>query len=382
MKTKSPSLKNGTADCRPPLKINVCVKGSDDWLFGDLRKGFQRTHVDGVEVMPTETPVQNADGWIFIRTGEAANSPDFSRTVVCVHDLYDHDGMYGPGQPRQQALQARGVVLCHPRQRQILQDASIDLSQSLVLERPLGALREFTVRKNHDGIQFRVGWVGREHARKRTPWFAEAMQYFACGKSGVVAVLIGKGLELLSQRLRTDGIACEYFNRDHLSIHSYPALYQQLDCVVITSSTEAGPLPLFEALATGVPVVSTPVGWAPYLASKAPDFIFLADSAKSIAVHLETIQSRRKEIFASRFQIAALVENYYLDDWFREVLQLAAVLARNESKMLAKHEAFLYKDHEKRRSKENSKNGQSQTFYCQSKVKRSRCTPPGSHRCS
>jgi glycosyltransferase involved in cell wall biosynthesis len=321
-------------DCRPPLKINVCVKGSDGWLFGDLRKGFQRTHVDGVEVMATETPVQNADGWIFIRTGEAANSPDLSRTVVCIHDLYDHDGIYRPGQPRRQALQARGVVLCHPRQRQILQDAGIDLSQSLVLERPLGALREFTVRKNYDGSQFRVGWVGREHARKRTSWFAEAMLYFADDNRDVVAVLIGKGLELLCQRLRTDAIACEHFDRNHVSIHHYPGLYQRLDCVVITSSTEAGPLPLFEALATGVPVVSTPVGWAPYLAGKAPDFIFLADSAKNIAAHLETIRSRRKEIFASRFQIAALVEDYCLEDWFREVLQLAAVLARTNRESL------------------------------------------------
>ena len=316
-------------DCRRPLKINVCVKGSDDWLFGDLRRGFQRTHVDGVEVMPTETPVQNADGWIFIRTGEAANSPDLSRTVVCVHDLYDHDGMYGPGQPRREALQAGAVVLCHPRQRQILKNAGIDLIRSLVLERPLGALREFTVRTSYDDGQFRVGWVGREHARKRTAWFAEAMQCFAAGKSDVVAVLIGKELGPLCQCLRGSDIRCEHFDRAHLSIHDYPALYRQLDCLVITSSTEAGPLPLFEALGTGVPVVSTPVGWAQHLASKAPDFVFLAESSKEIAAHLETIRSRREEMFASRFQIAALVENYCLDDWFQQVLRLAAILVRN-----------------------------------------------------
>src|SRR5215813_2404706 len=329
METKPPSLTNGPVDCRRPLKINVCVKGSDDWLFGDLRRGFQHTRVEGVEVMPTAIPVQNADGWIFIRTGEAANSPDLSRTVVCVHDLYDHDGMYGPGEPRRQALQARGVILCHPRQRQILEDAGIDLSQSLVLERPLGALREFTVRKNYDGSRFRVGWIGREHARKRTAWFAEAMQCFAAGKSDVVAVLIGKELGPLCQSLRGNGIRCEHFDRAHVSIRDYPALYRQLDCLVITSSSEAGPLPLFEALATGVPVVSTPVGWAPHLASKAPGFVFLADNPKGIVAHLESIRSRRAEMFASRFQIAATVEDYHLDDWFQEVLQLAAALARN-----------------------------------------------------
>src|SRR5215471_2961272 len=144
------------------VKINVCVRGSDDWLFEDLRRGFQSTHVKGVEVMPSEIPVQNADSWIFIRTAEAVNSPDFSRTVVCIHDLYDHDGMYGPGGIRRQALQAQGVVLCHPHQRQILQDAGIDLSKSLVLERPLGALRQFTVRRSYVGGQFRIGWIGRE----------------------------------------------------------------------------------------------------------------------------------------------------------------------------------------------------------------------------
>lgn len=318
-----------TVPCKPPLKINVCVKGSDDWLFGDLQRGFQSTRVDGVEVMPTEIPVQNADGWIFIRTGEAANSPDLSRTVVCLHDLYDHDGMYEPGQPRRQALQARGVVLCHSRQRQILRNAGIDLSRSLVLERPLGALRQFTVRKSYDGGQFRVGWVGREHARKRTTWFAEAMQCFAAGTDDLVAVLIGKELGQLCQCLRGNGVSCEHFDRTYISIRDYPALYQQLDCVVITSSTEAGPLPLFEALATGVPVISTPVGWAPHLASKAPGFVFLADSPKGIAAHLETVRSRRAEMFASRLQIAAAVEDYHLDDWFQQVLQLAAALARN-----------------------------------------------------
>jgi glycosyltransferase involved in cell wall biosynthesis len=264
---------------------------------------------------------------VFIRTREAANSPDFSRTVVCIHDLYDYDGTYGPGQPRRQALQAKGVVLCHPHQRQILKNAGIDLSDALVLERPLGALREFKVRGNPPQREFRAAWVGREHARKRTAWFAEALRCFAAASTGVVAVLIGQGLSPLRERIESDGIRCEYFDRARISIRDYPALYQQLDCVVITSSTEAGPLPLFEAIATGVPVVSTPVGWAPHLAGKAPNFVLVADNPKGIADHLETIRLRREEIFAARFQIAAVVEEYRLDDWFHEVLRLAATLA-------------------------------------------------------
>ena len=320
---------NTIIDGKTMLKINVCVEGSNDWLFGDLRQGFERTRAQGIKIIGSETPIQNADGWIFIRTDEAANSPDFSRTVVCLHDLYNHDGMYEPGQPRRQALQSKGIVLCHPHQRQILEQAGIDLSKALMLERPLGALREFTVRTNHPRREFRIGWIGREHPRKRTAWFAEALRSFAIlSCQAPVAVLIGKDLTALRQRLASDGICCEYFDRTQVSIRDYPSLYQQLDCVVITSSTEAGPLPLFEALATGVPVVSTPVGWAPLLASKAPNFIFLADCPNDIAAHLETIRSRREELFASRFEIAAMVENYRLDDWFQEVLRLASRLCQ------------------------------------------------------
>ncbi len=44
-----------------------------------------------------------------------------------------------------------------------------------------------------------------------------------------------------------------------------PAVLNALDALVIASSTETGPLVLLEALACGVPVVSTPVGRAPEL---------------------------------------------------------------------------------------------------------------------
>lgn len=311
-----------------PVKINVCVEGSDDWLFGDLRRGFQRAKVKGVQVIASETPIQDADAWTFIRTDEAVASPDMRRSVVCIHDLYEHDDMYKPGQIRWRAAQAGGLVLCHPEQRRILQEAGIDLSGKAVLERPLGALHQFTVRNSAPRDSFRVGWVGREHPRKRTAWFAEAMKYLSARKTDVAALVIGKDLEPLCARIRSDGGVCKHFDRTHTDIHAYPALYQTLDCLVITSSTEAGPLPLFEALATGLPVVSTAVGWAPELAARAPEFVLLADDPNGIAAHLETIYDRRHDFFDARFEIASVVEAYRLDEWFVDVLELCARLAR------------------------------------------------------
>src|ERR1019366_8839804 len=131
------------AQCRD-LIVNVCVRG--DWLFGDLRERFLQTKLPGIRVAASETPCAQADGWIFIRTGEACTSPDLARTVICLHDLYSHDGMYSPEGPRGAVHGAGALVLCHPVQREILAEAGVYLRGKLVLHRPLGDYQSFTVR--------------------------------------------------------------------------------------------------------------------------------------------------------------------------------------------------------------------------------------------
>jgi glycosyltransferase involved in cell wall biosynthesis len=307
------------------LEINVCVEGSEDWLFGDLKKRFRGTHLDGVRVVATDAPVDGADAWVFLRTAEAAASPNLRRTVVCIHDLYDHDAMYSRGGDRSAVRQAGGLVLCHPDQRRILRDAGISLDGVAVLERPLGALSLFTTRQKRPD-SFSVGWVGRNHWRKRPDWFVEGIRRFAVGRRHTRIVLIGKDLHALAGQICDLGVRCEYYDRVVFPIEEYPRLYQTLDCLVITSSTEAGPLPLFEALATGLPVVSTGVGWAPYFASKAPGFVRICESPGDIAAQLQHIQSRAEDFFRKRSEIASLVEEYRLDTWFIDVLNLAASL--------------------------------------------------------
>jgi glycosyltransferase involved in cell wall biosynthesis len=92
---------------------------------------------------------------------------------------------------------------------------------------------------------------------------------------------------------------------------------------------------LFEALATGVPVVSTPVGWAPYFAGRAPQFVRIGNSPASLAEALEQIAGERAICFARRMEIAALAAEPRLDSWFSEVLALAASLTRTRSQARA-----------------------------------------------
>lgn len=308
------------------LRVNIYAEDLG-WLFEDLKGHFQRlNHTHGFEVLVSEQPLLTADTWIALRTREAVVSPDLRRTVVCIHDLLSGDHMYRQDGARRAVRDAGALVLSHPDQRVILSEEGISLEGIPILERPLGALNTFTPR-SHVPARFSVGWVGRHHPRKRLDWFIKAMLELGLGSEQLQVALIGSGLGDAAATLRANGVDCRLHDRDSHPISTYPQLYQALDCVVITSSTEAGPLPLFEALATGLPVVSTPVGWAPFFSGQAPQYVRLAGNPQEIAVQLKQLSTERQATFTRRFEIADLVKPWSLDGWLLAVLELAGSLA-------------------------------------------------------
>jgi glycosyltransferase involved in cell wall biosynthesis len=308
------------------IKINVYAENIG-WLFEDLKQHFNSlNHLRGFEVLVSDRPLASVDAWVALRTKEASASPDLRRTVVCIHDLFGDEGLYESGGSREAVRDAGAVVLSHPDQRRLLAQGGISLQGVPTLERPLGALSIFTPRSQQPD-RFSVGWVGRNHARKRLGWFVQAVQELGLDPAHLRVSLIGSGLGEATANLLADGIACRFYDKETHPIAAYPRLYQNLDCLVITGTTEAGPLPLFEALATGLPVVSTPVGWAPYFSNKSPRYVRLANNPHEIAVHLEQLRIEKQELFDKRFEIARIVAEWSLDSWFRAVLELASTLA-------------------------------------------------------
>ena len=90
-----------------------------------------------------------------------------------------------------------------------------------------------------------------------------------------------------------------------------PAVLNALDLLVIASTTETGPLVLLEALACGVPVVSTPVGRAPELLP--PETLFPINDAAALAdrlqswradpLRLQTAQSAARTLAEKRLRL-------------------------------------------------------------------------------
>jgi glycosyltransferase involved in cell wall biosynthesis len=303
------------------IKINVFARNLG-WLFEDLKEQFRRLDGQGMTVLVSEEPRLDANAWVALRTGEAHMAPDLERTVACVHDLFDDPGLYTPNGGRRGVFSAGGIVLCHPDQRRLLEDAGVRLDRTAVLERPIGALTSFSPADCRNE-RLAIGWVGRNHWRKRIEWFIEAVEHLA--QSGVEfdVVLIGAGLEDPRDTLERRGFSVRFYPRERHPIVEYPRLYRELDLLVITSMTEAGPLTLFEALASGLAVVSTPVGWAPWFSQRAPRSVRIASTPAHIAVEVGHVAANREALFQDRDRIARLVRDWSLESWLGDVIRLA-----------------------------------------------------------
>jgi glycosyltransferase involved in cell wall biosynthesis len=108
-----------------------------------------------------------------------------------------------------------------------------------------------------------LGFVGRLSPEKGPDVFLRALGLLQAREPRAHAVLVGEGP--MEPELRALAARLGLGERLHFAglQEDMPAVYNELDAVVSTSHTEAMPLALMEAMASGLPVVATRVGGVP-----------------------------------------------------------------------------------------------------------------------
>lgn len=97
---------------------------------------------------------------------------------------------------------------------------------------------------NEPSETFTVGWVGSTRRKlKRYALAVEAVNTMA------------------NVKLKVAGhVSTKYTTKQFISPEAMPEFYHSIDCLLVTSETESHPLVVYEAMASGIPVVSTAVG--------------------------------------------------------------------------------------------------------------------------
>ena len=135
-----------------------------------------------------------------------------------------------------------------------------------------------------------------------------------------------KQLKAGRDRLRLAHVDHQVLDKTKFGYHRYGEFYRGLDCVVITSELDCGPLCLFEAMRCGVPVLSTRVGWAQYLVQDGATG-WLYDGVEELADKLREVYEHRAAWFARRHVIRSVVERWTLEGWIDESVSFCAQLA-------------------------------------------------------
>lgn len=297
----------------PGPLVNVCL-GNRGWLFNDLAQHLARyAPRAGCQVSVTEQPDPAADAYLYMRADEARQCPHPERAVCQVHD------QWGNWHKRFDGVKVAGWSLTHPDQYAMLA-RFVDLHGRRSMLQPLGAPENWKVRPGYDPEAFALAWVGRAVAFKRVTWFAQVCTEVAGAIPGFRAVLLGQNLEPCRDALQEHNVPVELRTKAALGFDAYQGQYHGFDAVVICSDPdgngddapkgEAHPMPLFEAMACGVPVIASHVGWAPWLAP----YLFIGQKGLRERV-LECYRNRDSD-FRRRSEFASLARQFgTLESW-------------------------------------------------------------------
>jgi len=319
--------------------VNI-VATDHGWLFEELKAKWQAQGSLACDVIATTEPLPDATAWTYFRPEEAANSPDPQRTVVQLHDLLwqqnkpprEREAWAARHKARiEAARQVTGWAFNHPQQIPYVAANRPGMPPAFVML-PLGASRKFFPRHkpNPSGL-FRAAWVGRNGSMKGLEWLVQAWIMASKRIPGFTTMLLGEACDQAAHELKAAGVPCDYMHKADVGYDAYPQLYQSCDVVCVASQTESQPFPLFEALASGVPVCTTPVGWSPMLVHEGlSGHVVPHGDAQAMANAIKAIADNRDAYFALRKGIAAVGAQWTLEDWFEVQAQFALRVGRRE----------------------------------------------------
>ena len=252
--------------------LNIVQSGGVNWVFSTISRNISQ-HAGQPNII-TPLPIPDADMYLAVCPEYALSlTPEQARRAACIVHHFEEADATRTVEARRHIFDAVHTVVCQstPVLKQ-LADAGI---RAQVI--PYGVdMERFTIGMKTDHRRGPViGVCGRNHATgRKSPLRIYEIARAMAGQHATF-VFCGHEWEGLAEKINEFGTAELWLGSGKYD--TYPAFYNSLDALLCASDIEGGPYPPLEALACGVPVVSTPVGHMPDLVAPGTSNVLLFD---------------------------------------------------------------------------------------------------------
>lgn len=275
------------------MKVNfVMSRDLGSKIFSDIFRRFAQDNRLSLAI--SEEPLPNADVYHYHRP--QLEKELVSPSVVTVHhDLEDTDPSVAFELFEPRYRQAKRVICLNTGQAQFLAARGIHNTSVIPHGFDPGLFQKKGPRTHIPGTPVKLGILSRRYGRrvKGEVLLEEVVQ--SLPRDVAEFYLVGEGRSKDARMLEDYGFACRCF--EILPYRLYPEIYKAIDFLLVLSSFEGGPANIPEALATGTPVLTTPVGFAPDLIEEGVSGLFLSKDFTQVQTTILSLKDNNDTMY-------------------------------------------------------------------------------------
>ncbi|MFB5613159.1 MAG: glycosyltransferase [Nitrosarchaeum sp.] len=240
------SLELDISKQRSILRVNVVTVNSG-WILQKIAERIVSSAPDNTEFSLSNLPRNDVDVNFYVDIQNCYHRKSKVKDVGFFTHL-DHDST-------DHLIKNKHWLTCdhiiHMNQRYYDKFVDYYPKEKMSVLKSIEIFPEFTLKKLKLGIVQRGGFEGKGHnfmLRMANYDFLKNFEFVFCGKNWdeIIDLYISKG------------ITCQTIDEDY---KNYPKVYDSIDYLLIPSLWEGGPMSVPEALAKGIPIISSDVGW-------------------------------------------------------------------------------------------------------------------------
>ncbi len=293
---------------------HVMSNNVESRIFNDILSYFKYYGGSTISQFQTQRPLDNASVYHYHRPNL---EKDLLQPAIATvhHDIDDTDRAFRIEKYIHQYRQAQKIICLNSSQKGRLQELGIPREKIEIIPHGYDAetlyLKE-TTSSQVENAKINIGIASRRYGRrvKGEAYLFELSKRLSPEKYEFT--LVGEDRTITAMELRKLNFSCRAF--DYLPYRLMSDFYSSIDILLMCSLYEGGPANIPEAIATGTPVFSTPIGIAKDMIDDKKNGIFLSNDPELDAGNINEICVKHPDRLSKIKKISRL-PNPHLLSW-------------------------------------------------------------------